>query len=232
MYLCKKDTAKKVFLEKYKKRMWIKTLPGDYSRRTSFCFNNVFLWREGNVFVMDNHMGALWGWLQSCNPRRIYNFMHIDMHYDMLDCFYEEDLVAIKENPKLSFDDFISLKRHDGQCNVFRWDNYIMAGYVLFPDWFHTNIFLTQKEGNIRGSWGNKHMNIREENPLCMDDYIQQYVGEPSKFLDGFGGDDYKLPWIVNLDLDVFLQLTLKFNYSRMIILGLWLQVSKEISRI
>lgn len=184
--------------------MWIKTLPEDYSHRTSFCFNNVFLWREGTVFVMDNHMGALWGWLQSCNPRRSYNFMHIDMHYDLLDCFYEEDLVVIKENPKLPFDDLICLKKHDGQCNVLRWDNYIMAGYVLFPDWFHTNVFLTQKEGNIKGIWGNKHMSIREENPLCLDDYIQQYVGEPSKFLDGFSGDDYRLPWIVNLDLDIF----------------------------
>ena len=33
---------------------------------------------------------------------------------------------------------------------------------------------------------------------------IDQYIGEPSKYLDGFIDDDYKLPWIVNLDLDVF----------------------------
>ena len=138
--------------------------------------------------------------------------MHIDMHYDMLDCFYDEDLVAIKKNHKLSFDDFVTLKRHDWQCEVFRWDNYIMAGYALFPDWFHTNIFLTQNEGDKRESWGNKHMNIREDNLLYMDFYIQQYIGEPSKYLDGFSGDDYKLPWIVNLDLDVFYTVSSKIQ--------------------
>lgn len=33
---------------------------------------------------------------------------------------------------------------------------------------------------------------------------IDQYIGEPSEYLNGFSGKDYKLPWIVNLDLDVF----------------------------
>ena len=33
---------------------------------------------------------------------------------------------------------------------------------------------------------------------------IQQYINKPDKCLDGFGGNDYKLPWIVNLDIDVF----------------------------
>lgn len=130
--------------------------------------------------------------------------MHIDMHYDMKDCFYDEDLVAIRENPKLSFDEFVALKRHDGQCEVFRWDNYIMAGYVLFPDWFHNNIFITHKVANIGNSRRHEHMEIREENPLYMDSYIQQYVGDAGKYLEGISGDDYKLPWIVNLDLDIF----------------------------
>ena len=47
-------------------------------------------------------------------------------------------------------------------------------------------------------------MIIKEENPLFMEECIDQYVDEPYKYLDGFKGNDYKLPWIVNLDLDVF----------------------------
>ena len=47
-------------------------------------------------------------------------------------------------------------------------------------------------------------MKIREENPLFMEWCIDQYVGEPSKYLDGFKDNDYRLSWIVNLDLDVF----------------------------
>ena len=64
--------------------MWIKPLPDGYCDMASFCFNNVFLWQSEKVFVMDNHMAALWGWLQVCNPQEKYNFMHIDRHYDML----------------------------------------------------------------------------------------------------------------------------------------------------
>lgn len=184
--------------------MWIKQLPADYSEMASFCFNNVFLWQKEKVFVMDNHMAALWSWLQVCDPQKKYNFMHIDRHYDMLECFENKDLEPVKRNPHLSFEEFSSLKRSDGESQLFRWDDYIMAGYVLFPEWFHTNIFLTHKEGDIGNSWGHKPMKIREEDPLFMEWCIDQYIGEPSEYLDGFKGKDYKLPWIVNLDLDVF----------------------------
>ena len=184
--------------------MWIKELPKNYSGLASFCFSNVFLWQSGNVFVMDNHMAALWGWLQACDPKKKYNFMHIDRHYDMLECFKNEDLEPIRHNPKISFEEFSQLKRDDGEFQVFRWDDYIMAGYVLYPDWFHTNIFRTCQEGDIGKSWGHKPMKIREENPLFMEWCIEQYIGEPSEYLDGFSGNDFKLPWIVNLDLDVF----------------------------
>lgn len=184
--------------------MWIKELPKNYSELASYCFNNVFLWQSGKVFVMDNHMAALWGWLQVCDTKKKYNFMHIDRHYDMLECFKDSDLEPIKKNPNISFDDFCQLKRGDGEFQVFRWDDYIMAGYVLYPEWFHTNIYLTHKEGDIGKSWGHKPMKIREENPLFMEWCIDQYIGEPDKWLDGFKDEDYKLPWIVNLDLDVF----------------------------
>ena len=184
--------------------MWIKEIPKGYSDMASFCFNIVFMWQNDKVFVMDNHMAALWGWLQVCDPQKKYNFMHIDRHYDMLECFKDEDLEPVKKNPNLAFEEFHNLKRKDGEFQVFCWDNYIMAGYVMFPDWFHTNIFLTHKEGDVGKSWGHKPMKIREEDPLFMEWYIDQYIGEPSECLDVFKGADYKLPWIVNLDLDVF----------------------------
>ena len=171
--------------------MWIKDLPAGYSKKSSYCSNNVFLWQSGNVFVMDNHMAALWGWLQTCASKKKYNFR-------------DEDLEPIRKNPQMSFEEFCKLKRSDGDYPVFRWDDYIMAGYVLYPDWFHTNIFLTCQEGDKGKSWGHKPMKIREENPLFMEWCIDQYIGEPSEYLDGFSGKDYKLPWIVNLDLDVF----------------------------
>lgn len=117
-------------------------------------------------------MAALWGWLQVCNPQEKYNFMHIDRHYDMLECFKNEDLEPIRKNPHLSFEEFSHLMRSDGEFQLFRWDDYIMAGYVLYPDWFHTNIFLTHKEGDIGKSWGHKPMKIyRMENQTAINEY-------------------------------------------------------------
>lgn len=182
-------------------------MPNNYYEYSSCCYKSVMLWQNEKVYVMDNHLSAAWCWLQSCETKKKYNFMHIDRHYDMLDCFYDEDLQSLNVNPHMPYEEFKNLKRskdNEEKFDVFRWDNYIMAIYRLRPEWFHTNIFLTHKEGNIGGSWGHKVFHINEMNPLFMDFYIDQYIGEPSKYLSGFEDDDYKLPWIVNLDLDVF----------------------------
>lgn len=184
--------------------MWIKQLPEGYKGVSSFCYNNVFLWRKDHVFVMDNHMSALWCWIQACDTKKRYNFMHIDRHYDLMDCFSDEDLEPLRVNHQMNYQDFISQMRGDKQYKVYRWDNYIYAGYVLQPRWFNTNLFLTHNDGSTEPSWGHKTLKIREENPLFMEWCIKQYIEEPDKNLDGFKGNDYKLHWIVNLDLDVF----------------------------
>lgn len=187
--------------------MWIRQLPEDFYEQTSYCYGSVMLWQNKNIYVMDNHLSAAWCWLQSCDSQKKYNFMHIDRHYDMLDCFYDEDLDPLRSNPHMSYDEFKVLKRTKDigeKYDVFRWDNYIMATYSLQPEWFHSNIFLTHKEGTLGGSWGHKPFSIYEINPLQMGWAINQYIGEPGKFLDGLENDDYKLPWIVNIDIDVF----------------------------
>lgn len=187
--------------------MWIKQLPINYQDEISFCYGSVMLWQSNKVYVMDNHLSAAWCWLQSCDSSKEYNFMHIDRHYDMLECFYDEDLLPLRYNPHMSYEEFKNLTRSKEsyeKTNVFRWDNYIMASYTLNPNWFNTNIFLTHKEGDIGSSWGHKAFCINEQNPLYMDAIISQYIGDPNMYLTGFKDKNHKLPWIVNLDLDVF----------------------------
>lgn len=134
--------------------------------------------------------------------------MHIDRHYDMLECFDDADLQPLRDNPRMTYDEFKNLKRiHNSggeEFDVFRWDNYIMAAYTLQPNWFHTNIFLTQKEGWNRDSERIKAFHKNDRNPLLMDFFINQHINEPSEYLDGVEKGDAMLPWIVNLDLDVF----------------------------
>ena len=79
--------------------------------------------------------------------------MHIDRHYDMQDFFLDEDLLPVRENPHLSYKDYSGLMRKDGQFQVFRWDNYIVAGNELHHRWFHTNICISHKQGSWHPGW-------------------------------------------------------------------------------
>lgn len=182
-------------------------MPIDYYEHSSSFCNSVMLWKNEKVYVMDNHLSAAWCWLQSCNPKAKYNFMHIDTHYDMLDWFYDEDLQLLRDNIHISYGTFENLKRskEPGKgIGVFRNDNYIMAVCTIHPDWFHTNIFLTQRKGSLIFSWGHKPPKMNSWESRDMDSYIDQYVCNPTDGLKAFKEDDYKLPWIVNIDLDVF----------------------------
>ena len=42
-----------------------------------------FLFNEGNIYISDNHLCALWGWLQQCDKKEEYTFIHIDHHNDL-----------------------------------------------------------------------------------------------------------------------------------------------------
>ena len=184
---------------------WIKELPKDYWEHTSFCYDDVMLWQNDKVYVMDNHRDAAWCWLQQCKKDEQYNFMHIDQHYDLLDCYYSEALDAINNNPNMSYDEFASLVREEKcEYKLFRWDNYIRIMHELRPNWFNTNLFITQGYGGDANSegWGHEKMEIQETSPLYLLFAIKQNI------IDKWSGDlkseNENLKWIVNFDLDVF----------------------------
>ena len=41
-----------------------------------------FVWKSGNVYVMDNHRVALWCWLQELDLTKQHSLVHIDRHTD------------------------------------------------------------------------------------------------------------------------------------------------------
>lgn len=51
-------------------------------RNASGAYNQNFLWRDGNTYVMDNHRAALWCWLQHITPGERLSLLHIDCHTD------------------------------------------------------------------------------------------------------------------------------------------------------
>lgn len=184
---------------------WVKKIPVNYYEQTSFFENDVMLWQNDKVYVMDNHRDAAWCWLQQCKQEEQYNFMHIDQHYDLLDCYYSEPLDAINNNPNMAYDEFASLMR-DEKCEykLFRWDNYIRIMHELRPNWFNTNLFITQGYGGDANSegWGHEKMRIQETTPLYLLFAICQNIID--KWSSNLQSGNENLKWIVNFDLDVF----------------------------
>ena len=184
---------------------WVKLIPKNYYEQSSFFENDVMLWQNGNVYVMDNHRDAAWCWLQQCMKEEQYNFMHIDQHYDLLDSYYSESLVAIENNPKMTYNDFARLMRDEKEkYKLFSWDNYIRIMHELRPNWFKTNLFVTQGYGGDANSdgWGHEKMKIQETSPLYLLFAIKQNIID--KWSSDLKSENENLRWIVNFDLDVF----------------------------
>ena len=189
--------------------MWIKVLPQDFKERISFDKDVVFLWKDDNrsIYISDNHLTAAWCWLQECEPNERYNFMHIDRHGDLKGCGHPHLIDFIKDNPKLSFKDYLDIKYSNGNMyQFFQWDNYIRACYHLFPEWFNTNYFYVHESiwANENG-WGYKAFPFKRRNALYVREDLSQFLEEASPNMgDGPIGDMWNKPWIVNLDLDFF----------------------------
>lgn len=145
-----------------------------------------FLWRENNIFVMDNHRLALWCWFQVMKKGQRYNLFHIDAHPDMSESAlndFQHDLWS------LTLDNYRSAWQRDTNLPLFRWDNYIEILLKKFPEQVGCTISATHQVGS------DKHL-LEEVKPFNL-------VKEMNAI---FSGKKYvnSLHWIFNLDLDYF----------------------------
>jgi UPF0489 domain len=81
---------------------WIVPFKG---RNTSGFFEQNFLWKSGDVYVMDNHRAALWCWLQHIAPEKKHSIFHIDRHYDTLKC--DRWVPHLPTNWKMSIEEYL-----------------------------------------------------------------------------------------------------------------------------
>lgn len=159
-------------------------------RNYSHTFVQNLLWKEGNVFVMDNHRAAAWCWAQVVAPAEDFAIFHIDRHTDLLQANLDQWCKLSPRIEELSVEGYLGLQwqvDRTSRCPLFRWDNYMP-------------IFIRQREPQLTGffyCWQNVgdkpwfKAKAHEKHAYDVPENLAYWLGR--------GG-----PWIVNLDLDFF----------------------------
>ncbi|GMV20201.1 MAG: hypothetical protein AMXMBFR57_01500 [Acidimicrobiia bacterium] len=193
------------------------------SRGRSREFTLNFLWEDGPLFVMDNHLAALWCWWQRLDDATQFRLLHIDRHYDLLRSRLPEWMQNLPSANE-GIDAFVN-KRVNGDRyhQTVRWDNYLA---IFLERHYHQlvepPVFAVNGIGRNAGadecdrtellvpkfetdSWGvpilrdsvkTARWNIRRLNCFAMRAFVRGLTDGPGN-------------WIVNVDLDYFTGLTI-----------------------
>lgn len=181
--------------------MWIKEPPVDIINKESSHYNLNLLFNQGKFFIMDNHLAAAWCWLNHLDPTENYNFFHIDQHPDLLCNAPMSSLEPLKENPKVSIEDYLALRYTSGErsAHVFRYDNYILQTKKIFPNWFSLCYFACPEHVH------EEKLNIHY-NASCYDlsTKISYWVHDGKEAGSTPYPQEKVHKWILNIDVDYF----------------------------
>lgn len=101
-----------------------------------------FLFNENNIYISDNHLCALWGWIKKCSPNDEHCFIHVDYHDDLCAPNTYDCIKTISQAK--TFHDFLqSCGQQEQLGKSLAWDTYIQIAYKMFPKWFSNTLFLT-----------------------------------------------------------------------------------------
>ncbi len=145
-----------------------------------------FLWKQGNIFIMDNHRAALWCWIESLKGDEELNLFHVDRHFDAL--FSPQDYAHFPHDTfeEISIDDYLA-SGYDNDffavTPLFRWDNYLGLFIEKYQQRISNWAFATHGKGSAPHS-------------------IRYAAYEPWEFPASI--KDLNGKWIFNLDLDYF----------------------------
>ena len=160
-------------------------------RNRSGVYNQNFLWKQANVYVMDNHRAALWCWLNELDLNNPHSMIHIDRHYDALGDRTSEWLEHLPDW-KCDIESYLAKSyKSEGLSGqdipVIRWDNYLSIHLKEFGRHLKSLHLLTHDDGDKPDFKCAFHHDIWNL-PNNFSDWLKQDQG----------------PWIVNIDLDYF----------------------------
>lgn len=143
-----------------------------------------FLYRDGCVYVSDNHLAAAWCWLRQPFVLKQHSVLHVDAHYDTrgADAGTNMDLGSLVA---ADFEEYRSLPHpNDGHVPAFTWDNYLSIYQYLNSDNIEQLIFSTHHQGTAPA-------------------FAYEEV-EPDQLTERINSIGIGESWIINLDLDFF----------------------------
>lgn len=159
-------------------------------RQYSGSVNQNLLWKDGHVYLMDNHRAALWCWYQEFDLNKCaHNVLHIDRHTDALGANLELHVEAIPDIGRISVDEYLDAKvqLNGGECPLFRWDNYLSVHIATASEKLGRLISADHNEGDPpKSSW------VQRPRPDELPKNISYWLSE------------WDEPWVVNIDLDYF----------------------------
>lgn len=161
-------------------------------RNPSGAIHQNFLWKQGSVYVMDNHRAAAWCWLQHIDPSKSHSLLHIDRHYDCLQSQLQTWLAHIPPPfSKISLATYLALSYDlgggTGRYPVICWGNYLSIYLEMYGSAISSCRFATHDDGDKPN-----HKSV-----------LHSPLWEIPTELDGWLSAQSK-PWIVNIDLDYF----------------------------
>ncbi len=162
---------------------WIVDFQG---RNHSTAIKLNFLWRQDNIFIMDNHRAALWCWIESLKNEIGLSLFHVDRHFDAL--FSAQDYKHFPHDSfeNLTIEEYL-VRGYDNEffavTPLFRWDNYLGIFIEKYKDKIENWAFATHGKGSAPHS-------------------VSYGAYDPWEFPAALA--ELKGKWIFNLDLDYF----------------------------
>ena len=148
-----------------------------------------FLWQYDRVYLMDNHLAALWCWLRHVSPDGPTSVFHIDRHYDALPLPPDLAGMTPARVASMEISDYLGERRVDRNQSVpvFRWDNYF-------------SVFLNHSASESRCRCvAATHKKGDRPPDCCLQELETWDLQHNVEFFLRPSGQ-----WIVNLDLDYF----------------------------
>lgn len=175
--------------------MAVPTWPLPFAGRNSTgVYGQNFVWKSGNIYVMDNHRAAAWCWAQEFRSGEAHGLLHIDRHTDANTAQLQEWLAALPNGLPSSINDYLTAAyKPNGPdpnadpISIIRWDNYLPIYLATHGSAVNDVIFATHDEGDRR-----LRTTPTEWAPWQVLEELEYQLNRS------------EVPWVANLDLDYF----------------------------